>query len=259
MSGTGDALVGWTGFVGGNLSRQHDFAHRYASATAPEMAGHRFDRVVFSAARAEKWRINQDPVTDRAHIEDLKRILSSFRAERLVLVSTVDVYAKPVGVDETTPLPAPGLHPYGAHRFELEEFARSRFDNVLVVRLPGLFGPGIKKNVIFDLLTGNNLSAIDHRGSFQYYDLRRLWADIGVALDAGFPLVNFATEPVTTGKVAQECFDLDFRNEPPGSSPGTYDVRSVHADAFGGHGGYLQSADQVLADLRSFVLDERSR
>lgn len=259
MSDGGDALVGWTGFVGGNLSGQHDFDHRYASATAHEMAGRRFDLVVFSAAHAEKWRINQDPETDRAHVEDLKRLLTSFSAGRLVLISTVDVYATPVGVDETTPLPAPGLHPYGAHRFELEEFARSRFDDVLVVRLPGLFGPGIKKNVVFDLLTGNNLSAIDHRGSFQYYDLRRLWGDVAVALDAGLRLVNFATEPVTTLQVAAECFDLDFRSEPPGSSPGRYDVRSIHAAVFGGHDGYLYPADQVLADLRSFVHGERSR
>ncbi len=254
-----DALVGYTGFVGGNLSKAHSFTDLYNSTTIGQIAGRAYDLVVFSAARAEKWRINQDPDADRNHIDDLKATLASFQASQLVLISTVDVYGHPIGVDESTPVPEPGLHPYGAHRAELEDFARHEFENVLVVRLPGLFGPGIKKNVVFDLLNNNGVEKIDHRGSFQYYDLQRLWGDVNVALESGLELVNFATQPVSTGVVAHEAFGMEFTNEPEGSRPASYDMRSIHAELFGGADGYLYTAGQVLDDLRAFVAAERSR
>lgn len=254
---TGDALVGATGFVGGNLMRSHAFTDVFSSANIADIEGREYDLVVFSAARAEKWRINQDPDADLVHIHELERILTTFRARRLVLVSTVDVYGHPVGVDELTPVPEPGLHPYGAHRLELEEFAREQFDDVLVARLPGLFGPGIKKNVIYDLLHDNGLDRVDRRGSFQYYDLTRLWDDLQVALQHRLTLLNLATEPVTTEVVAREAFGFEFTNE-LATTPGRYDMRTIHADAFGRTGAYLYSADEVLAALREFVSAERN-
>ncbi|MDM4762967.1 hypothetical protein QT381_08100 [Galbitalea sp. SE-J8] len=252
------ALVGHTGFVGGNLLAQADFDATFNSSNAADIAGESFDTVVFSAAKAEKWRINQDPESDAVHIRELERILGSFRAKRLVLISTVDVYGSPVGVDEDTPVPEPGLHPYGLHRWQLENAARDRFDDVLVVRLPGLFGPGIKKNVVFDLLHDNNVERIHHAGRFQYYDLRELWRHIGEAADAGLDLVNLATEPVTTGEIAREVFGIDFRDEPAGVVPGLYDMRTRHAGVFGGRDGYLYGRDAVIARLADFVARERS-
>jgi nucleoside-diphosphate-sugar epimerase len=255
---TRDALVGYTGLVGGNLVTHHNFVAHYNSSNVADLAGQSFDRVVFAAARAEKWRANADPENDRAHIEDLKRALRSFETGYLIMISTVDVYKIPIGVDEATPLSRRGLHAYGAHRLELEEFSREVFDNVLVARLPGLFGPGLKKNVIFDLITGNNLDQIDHRGVFQYYNLARLWADLEVAQARGLEVLNVATEPVSTGEVARHAFGLDFTNEVSGVAPGRYDFRSRHAELFGGWDGYLYSAEEVMAELAGFVATQRA-
>jgi nucleoside-diphosphate-sugar epimerase len=254
-----DALVGYTGLVGGNLGTQHDFAASYNSANVAQLARQSFDRVVFSAARAEKWRANADPEADRAHIEDLKQVLRSFETGQLIMISTVDVYKVPIGVDEASAVPEPGLHAYGAHRLELEEFSREVFERVLVVRLPALFGPGLKKNVIFDLLTNNNIGRIDHRGVFQYYNLARLWADLMLAQAAGLDLLNIATEPVSTAEIARRAFGLDFTNEVPGVTPGRYDFRSRHAGLFGGSDGYLYFAEQVIEELADFVVTERAK
>ncbi|MFK4115534.1 hypothetical protein ACI2K6_12975 [Microbacterium sp. NPDC006705] len=253
-----NALIGYTGFVGGNLRAARKFDALYNSSNVADAAGRAFDEVVFSAAKAEKWRINQEPERDAAHIAELEGILSSFEARRLVLISTVDVYRDPVAVDEATVPETEGLHAYGLHRLQLEQFARERFDEVLIVRLPGLFGPGIKKNVIFDLLNDNNIDRIHPDGEFQYYDLTRLADDLDIARAAGLELVNLATEPVSTRRVATEVFGRDL-TAPDGVSAGRYDMRTRHGEVWGRHDGYLASASEVVDAIDAFVQSERSR
>lgn len=135
---------------------------------------------------------------------------------------------------------------------------QARFPRCLVVRLPGLFGEGLKKNAIYDLLHGNETHKIHHRSAFQFYDLEHLWRDIGVALHHGLSLVNFATEPVTIADVAQAAFGMEFKND-PGTPPAGYDMRSRYAECYGGRDGYLYDRNAVLSDLREFVTRERSK
>lgn len=253
------ALVGYTGFVGGNIQAAHSFDELYNSTNIRDIEGREFDLLVFSAARAEKWRINQDPESDLRHIEDLERTLANVSAERIVLISTVDVYPRPRDVDETSPIDLTQLHPYGLHRLRLEEFVSATFARAHVVRLPGLFGPGIKKNVIYDLLEDNNVDRIHADGVFQYYDLRLLWADVQRVMEAEIDVLNIATEPIATAEVARVAFGMPFDTRPEGVSPGHYDMRSVHSSQWGRDDGYLYGRDDVLDRLRRFVAEERRR
>lgn len=255
LAGAGSAaLVGSTGFVGGNLVAARDFDVAVGSVGVNQLAGRDFDVVVFSAAKAEKWRINQDPEADLAHIRALEAVLRSFTTRRLVLISTVDVYGNPDGVDEATAVVTEGLHPYGLHRYHLEEFARTIHEAVTVVRLPGLFGPGLKKNVVFDLFTDYRVEALNPGTLAQYYDLSRAADDIEIAIAADLPLVNFATEAVSTERVAREVFGRELP-EWTGGAPIVYDMRTRHADRFGRPEGshHLMDADEVLDRLRAFV------
>lgn len=251
-------LVGYTGFVGGNLLTRRDYDRVYNSSNIDDIRGEHFDRLVFSAARAEKWRINQDPEADAAHIGELMDVLSDVSAGQLVLVSTVDVYGSPRGVDETSPIAEEGLHAYGLHRRALEKHVADTFERSTIVRLPGLFGQGLKKNVIFDLLHDNNVDRIHADGEFQYYDLGRLADDIDRAVALDVRSLNIATEPVSTAVVAREVFGVDFQNRPDGVIPGRYDMRSVHGPQWGRSDGYLYGQEVVIADMRRFVEGERS-
>ena len=85
-------------------------------------------------------------------IEEAERNLAEIRPRRLVLISTVDVYQKPVGVDEETVIRTEGLQAYGMDRLLLEKWVRSRFPDALIIRLPGLFGKNLKKNFIYDFI-----------------------------------------------------------------------------------------------------------
>lgn len=249
------ALIGHTGFVGGNLDRQAAFTDRFRSSTIEAMRGREFTLVACAGAPGVKWKANREPEADRAAIERLVAVLDTVTADVVVLISTVDVYPAPRGVDEDTPIaPAEG-HPYGRHRLWLEQRVAERFKTV-ILRLPGLFGPGLRKNVIFDFLTGNALDQVNPRSTFQFYDLDRLWSDVGVARAAGLSLVNVATEPVSVADVARVGFGREFVN--PDAPPAVhYDMRTRHAVAWGSNGPYLMDREAVLSGIAEFVASPR--
>jgi nucleoside-diphosphate-sugar epimerase len=251
------ALVGHTGFVGSNLLRQHRFDALFNSQNVEQIAGREFGLLVVCGMPAAKWVANADPAGDRATLERLWAAVRQARAETVVVISTVDVYPSPLGVDESTAIDPASQQPYGKHRLMLEQLTRAHFGRVLCVRLPGLFGPGLKKNAVYDLLHNNEVHKVHANGVFQFYNLCRLWADVQTALKTGLSLVNFATEPVSIREVAREAFGLDFAND-PGTKPARYDVRTTHAGTFGGYDGYLDPREEVLAELRAFVAAERA-
>jgi hypothetical protein len=253
-----DALIGHTGFVGGNLAAQHAFNTWFNSKNIEAIRGQRYELLVVSGMPAAKWVANRDPGADRAVLDRLWGCLRTVHADTVVVMSTVDVYPNPVEVDEDTPVDAAAQQPYGKHRLELERLAADHFPRVLSVRLPGLFGPGLKKNAVYDLLHNNEVHKIPASGVFQFYNLARLWKDVRTALSAGLSLVNFATEPVSVREVAREAFGIDFTND-PGTKPARYDVRTRHAAVFGGRGGHLYTREQVLGELKAFVAAERDK
>ncbi|MBX9580052.1 MAG: hypothetical protein K2X87_07050 [Gemmataceae bacterium] len=252
-----DALIGHTGFVGGNLAAQHRFDAWYNSKNVEAVRGRRFDTLVVSGMPAAMWVANANPDADRACLDRLWGCVSECRAAAVVVVSTVAVYPAPAAVDEDTLIDPLYQPPYGRHRLELERRAADHFPRVLSVRLPALYGPGLKKNALYDLLHNNQVEKVHADAAYQFYPLGRLWRDIAAALRAGLSVVNLATEPVTMREVARAAFGRDFDND-PGTTPARYDVRTKHAEVFGGRGGYVEDRGRVLAGLAAFVAGERA-
>jgi nucleoside-diphosphate-sugar epimerase len=251
-----DALIGHTGFVGGNLAAQHRFDAWYNSKNVEAVRGRRFDTLVVSGMPAAMWVANANPDADRACLDRLWGCVSECRPATVVVVSTVAVYPVPTGVDEDSPIDETAQTPYGRHRLELERRAAAHFPRVLSVRLPALYGPGLKKNALYDLLHNNQVEKVHADAAYQFYPLGRLWRDIRTALDAGLSVVNLATEPVTMREVGRAAFGRAFDND-PGTAPARYDVRTRHAGVFGGRGGYVEDRGRVLAGLAAFVAAER--
>jgi nucleoside-diphosphate-sugar epimerase len=245
------ALIGHTGFVGQNLAAQHTFDECFNSRNIPSICGRTFDLLVCSGVRAEKWKANKDPAEDQAGIQSLMNCLESVRVKQFVLISTVDVYGTAIEVDEDSPVDVERTTHYGRHRFQLEQWIEGRFPT-LVVRLPGLFGDGLKKNVIYDLLHGNCLDQIHSDARYQFYDLKHLWRDIETARRAGLKRLHLATEPVSVEEVARDVFGRKFQ-QAPHDRPARYDFRSRHAAIYGGSRGYLYSRAAVLTGMRDFV------
>jgi hypothetical protein len=252
------ALIGHTGFVGGNLASQAEFDACFNSKNIEDIAGQSFDLLVISGMPAAKWIANGDPEGDRRVLDRITGCLARAKSKVAVVMSTVDVYPVPIHVNEDTPIEATAQQPYGRHRLMLEQFVTERFAKSHILRLPGLFGPGLKKNAVYDLIHNNEVHKINSQGSFQFYDTTRLWADVQKVIQLGLRLVNMVTEPITIAEAAQHALGIEFHND-PGSKPARYDIRSKHAGLWGGSDGYLLSRQQVLDDLRNFVVNERKQ
>lgn len=250
------ALIGSTGFVGGNLARQALFDDAYHSRNIHEIAGRAYDILVCAGAPAEKWRANSEPERDRESIDRLMRALESVHATRVVLISTVDVYPEPTGVDESSDIATDDGHAYGRHRLLLERFVAARFP-ATVIRLPGLFGTGLKKNVIHDLLNDRPIAGLAGESLHQYYDVARLWGDVERVLTLGLSLVNLVTEPVAVSRIASEGLGIEYPDVGSAGWVVRYDVRTRYADALGGHGSYIEDAATVLRRLRAFAASGR--
>src|SRR4029077_2021184 len=125
------------------------------------------------------------------------------------------------------------------------------------VRLPGLFGEGLKKNIIYDFIHNNNIGQIHADSVFQFYPIINLWRDIQTALKHNIKLVNFATEPTSVLEIAREGFGLEFSNRPQ-TNPAYYDFRTKYDHLFGGAKGYIYNKDQILKLLKNFVSSQDS-
>lgn len=250
------AVIGYTGLVGSTICRQTAVESRYRSTNIAEIRRRSFNTVICAGAPAVKWKANQEPEADLANIRGLMSHLETIRTERFVLISTVDVYKAPVGVDEATPIETEGLDPYGKHRYLLEEFAVAHFPRIHVIRLPALFGEGLKKNFVYDLLTQNALHLTHTDSSFQFYDLRNLWKDVQIVTTASLPLINLAVEPVRAGDIARECFEIEFHND-NGKMPVRYDMQSRFAALFQGRGAYMYSSSDTLRGISEFAHRKR--
>lgn len=250
-----NALIGYSGFVGSTLLKQELFESLYRSTNIGEIAGKSFDTVVCAGAPAQKWIANREPEADRKKIEGLIAHLKSMTCKTFVLISTVDVFKNSLGADESTTVDESGLHAYGLHRRLLEKFVEDHFPRHLIVRLPGLVGPGLRKNVIFDFLNDNNLHAIDSRGVFQFYPMINLWYDIQIALNAGLNLVHLTAEPISVADISAQGFGKPFEQVQANGSA-VYDMRTLYAQVFGSSGHYQYSRRETIQAVRAYAQSE---
>ncbi len=250
-----NALIGFSGFVGSTLLKQAHFSELYRSTNIHEIENREFDVVMCAGAPAQKWIANRDPVDDRKKIDSLIDHLRTIKCKTFILISTVDVFKEPIGVDESTPVEEIGLHAYGLHRRLLEKFVDQHFSSCLIVRLPGLVGPGLRKNVIFDFLNNNNLHAIESRGVFQFYPMVNLWFDIQKALEAGLSLVHLTAEPISVSDVSLLGFGKPF-TQTSANPPARYDMQTRHAQIFGSLGQYQYSARETILAIRAYAQSE---
>jgi hypothetical protein len=251
------ALIGCTGFVGGTLARHEPFDLLINRANLASLEGLNLTRLVCAGLPASKWIANREPDADRANMERLCRTLGTVSAKSVTLISTIDVYPNTTSADEDYDCSVLPNHPYGTHRLAFERFVRGRFPHAHIVRLAALFGTGLRKNVLYDLLHDNALDVINPDSRFQWYPLIRLPQDLQTIQAMRLALVNLFTEPIATREILTRFF--------PGKRVGRraspqieYGLRTRYDTLFGGGGGYSLGRAAVLDEMARFIETERN-
>ncbi len=249
------ALIGHTGFVGSNLEKElTDKLHCFNTSNITDIHGKTFDCLYISAIQAKKWWANQNAVEDRKLIDVLFEHLRSVKANKVVFISTVDVYQPPINADEDT-RSIQNMHPYGANRLYAEKKVRALFSDVHIIRLQGLVAENLTKNIVFDLKNKNMIASINPNSALQWYPLRRLNSDIQKVMENNIPLINLSVEPIKTQDIIDIAPLSDQEKALVSSAPSDpvyYNVKSKYAGVFGGNSGYIVGADESLAEIQNY-------
>jgi nucleoside-diphosphate-sugar epimerase len=240
------SIIGYTGLVGKNLCEQYNFNNFYNSSNIEEMQKLEHDIVFCAAPRAEKWIVNKDPINDLKNITNIINILSKTKIKKLVLYSTIDVYGANPKTGEEAILDFSLMSYYGKNRFFFEKYI-SNFIDTTVIRLPGLFGNHLKKNIIFDLKNKNMLENINLQSKFQWFYLKRLALMTEMALNNNYKVVNCVTEPIKTETIVKSFFP-NLEQQCSGSIIVEYDIKSNKTNS-----GYFLTSNQVLNDLNHYL------
>ena len=169
------AIVGYTGLVGSNLLQFYKFDYFYNSKNFHDAQNMEFDEIFFCGIPAVKWYANKFPEEDTSVIESIKKILKTIKTKKIILISTIDVYEyTDSDINEDYDCDIFNNHTYGINRYLFEDFIKKQFENFHIIRLPALFGKGLKKNIIYDLINKNQIENISKDTFFQWYDLNWL-------------------------------------------------------------------------------------
>ena len=247
-----NGIIGFSGFVGTNLCNQHEFDFQYNSKNFRDMEGKHFDELVCCGVSAVKWLANKEPEIDKQNIDALINVLETVTADRFFLISTIDVYPVTLDEDEQFCFEEVKNHAYGTNRLNFELFCKSHFKNTYITRLPGLFGEGLKKNVIFDLLNDNCLEMINPESTLQYYYLANLWKDIIVQIENNIPVMNLFTEPIKNSEIHKSFFPEKVIGEQ--KVPAVhYDLRTKYSSCWNKNGNYCYDKTEVIKQITEFI------
>jgi len=205
------------------------------------------ETLIIAAPSAEKWRANASPVEDLTATQRLvEKITQRFRPSRVLLFSTIDVYGTEFGANENSE-PKPTT-PYGENRKFFASQIQSTFLNTTVVRLPGLYGFGLKKNLLFDILN-SRWEATDRfnpNSLFQWAEVRWAIRVAKVFLEQGLMVRNLAVEPI---RVIDLPIDGAWRQHIDRQEPLIkYGMRTVATET-----GFLLSEEEVRNSLRVWL------
>jgi nucleoside-diphosphate-sugar epimerase len=196
-------LLGSDGFVGQTICKGKNEIKKFNRVNMHELFAEKLNFLIISAVSAEKWRANSDPSADKEKIEILIRFLERIRTNKVVLISTIDVFGPNFEFNEDSSSLKVVPTPYGQNRNFLERRVSEIFKDSSILRLPGLFGPGLKKNLLFDILHNNVITVPSLESTYQYLFAPRIVDLIDEIILSDIKLFHAATEPIKIHELIQ--------------------------------------------------------
>ncbi|MCM1182331.1 MAG: NAD(P)-dependent oxidoreductase [Roseburia sp.] len=155
------ALVGYTGFVGSNIyaRARNRIEGVFDSKNIEKAYGLEPEVLIYAGLRAEKQLANSAPEKDLSMMLQACENIRLINPRKPILISTIDVYKNPAGVDENSAALSAGVsdgdygvQPYGLNRYYFEAWLQREYPESLIIRLPALYGLHIRKSFIYDYI-----------------------------------------------------------------------------------------------------------
>ena len=183
------AIVG-NGLIGKRLQKFVSPTHIFDSKSILDLPMYEYDTVYVAAPSANRVWVSENPDADTASTEILIRCLLMAKTKRVVLISTCDTQINPDSV-------------YGANRLKLENMVKSWYHYYHIIRLPGLIGDDITKNILYDIKHRTPWADSINTGTRQQWyilddlekDLKDIMARTSMTID------NLVSEPISNKEI----------------------------------------------------------
>ena len=227
------AIIGYSGLIGKNLLNQFKknyqnidlFNSKNISKISKKI---NYNKVFCAALPAEKWKANKYPNKDKKNTLKLINNVKNLNTNQFILISTIDINFD---------------HPYGKNRKNFEKFVKKNFSNYLIIRLPAVFGEGLKKNIIFDLMNKNELNKIYYNDKFQWFDLSSLKKKINSITKTRKKIFEFYSEPIMNKEIIK-LFKLEHEFKKR-DKPVIYNFKPID--------GYDSNKKLIIKALKKFI------
>jgi hypothetical protein len=260
-----NAIIGYDTLVGSNLLQFYKFDNFYNSNNFKDAKNKSFDIMYFCNIPYIKLHSNKYSDEYPIVIKNIIDILDTINVNKFILISTIDVYKNVNSqLDEDYKINFNENNNYSKNIFLFEEYIKNRYQDHYIIRLPKVFGHGLKKNIIYDLIHNNNVNNISLNSIFQWYYLDWLKNDIDIILKNNIRVCNFFTEPVNTYKIIKVFkniyeIDYEFQIEYLGynNSNIKYDMYSKYSHFFGNDKKYIRKEIDILNSLSDYLKFEK--
>jgi hypothetical protein len=250
-------LIGNTGLIGTTLKDNIKFDYEFNSKNIHELLNLDIDLnttdLYLCCLPATKWLVNQDPSKDFDNIMNIIDILSKKEYKNIILYSTIDIYQNAPLYSDESYIPKIDTLNYGNNRYIFEQLIKKTltYKNLLIIRLPALFGKHIKKNILFDLLNNNQIEKINYNSKYQWYDLDNLVKDTNncLGITNEFLIINLFPEPIETSEIIK-LFNLNKSSVDIKSKEIIYDYRVSSTN-----GGYIEDKNSILKNIEKFIFE----
>lgn len=155
-------VIGGNGFVGSafvRLFERKGIPHRVIDRDTYHLfQGEPCDVLINANGNSKKFLADLHPVAEfDASVRSVLESLTSFKFGCYVYLSSGDVYPDqdhPALTRESRPIEVERQSRYGLHKYMAEQLVRRYASSWLIMRMGGFVGPNLKKNAIYDMLSG---------------------------------------------------------------------------------------------------------
>ena len=196
------ALLGYKGFVGSALFKKlkesgYDITG-VSRDSYEKYKNEEFDIIINSAMPSKRfWAVN-NPMDDfDATVRLTADLVYGWKYKKFVQISTVSARCQ---LD----------HPYGLNKKCAETLVLNKSENNLVVRLGGLYGPGLDKGAVFDIIKGNKIY-VHGDSKYNFIDVEKAAEIIVKKIDKKGIIEVGAKDQISLREIAEHFkLDVDF-------------------------------------------------